>query len=217
MSERDEQDGGDVRPQEDQPVDSVADETPAEETVVSGGAAPESADATPEQIEAWRRRAGLADELEDRIKRLEADFVNESKRMHRRADQERKYAIEKVIVDLLPTLDALHSAAAALGTSDADTQMRAGLDLVQQQLSETLAKHGVAPIEADAQPFDPNRHQALFTVPTDDVAPQTVVEVLRPGFTLHDRVVRPAEVSVSVALPQPKGDADAGADAGEGA
>ena len=195
MNEPDEQDGGDVRPQEDQPVDSVADETPAPE-----------ADATPEQIEAWCTRAGLADELEDRIKRLEADFVNESKRMQRRADQERKYAIEKVIVDLLPTLDALHSAAAALGSSDSDNQMRAGLDLVHQQLSETLAKHGVAPIEAADQPFDPNRHQALFTVPTADVAPQTVVEVLRPGFTLHDRVVRPAEVSVAVALPAPAGE-----------
>ncbi len=211
MSERVEQDGDDVRPQEDQPVDSVADETPAEETAAS-----ERAEATPEQIEAWCARAGQADELEDRIKRLEADFVNESKRMQRRADQERKYAIEKVIVDLLPTLDALHSAAAALGDSESDNQMRAGLDLVHQQLSETLAKHGVAPIQADGQPFDPNRHQALFTVPTADVAPQTVVEVLRPGFLLHDRVVRPAEVSVSVAPPAPEGAAtDEGSAPGE--
>jgi molecular chaperone GrpE len=200
MSERDDQDGSDAPPEEDRSVDSVASETPSDEA-----AAPDPREAAPEEIEAWRARAGLADELEDRIKRLEADFVNESKRMQRRADQERKYAIEKVIIDLLPTLDALHSAAAALGTSDSDNQMRAGLELVHGQLSETLARHGVKPIEAAELAFDPTRHQALYTVPTAEVAPQTVVEVLRPGFMLHDRVVRPAEVSVSVALP-PAGD-----------
>ncbi len=211
MSERDDQDGCDARPEEDRPVDSVAGEAQAGERPADEGTTSEPTEVSPEQLEAWQARAVQADELEDRIKRLEADFVNESKRMQRRADQERKYAIEKVIVDLLPTLDALHSAAAALGTSESDTQMRAGLDLVHQQLSETLARHGVASIEAADLPFDPNRHQALYTVPTTEVAPQTVVEVLRPGFMLHDRVVRPAEVSVSVAPPQASDEADGSA------
>lgn len=157
------------------------------------------ADDTPE-IQALRERAAEADQLAERLKRVEADFVNESKRLKRIADTDRKYAIEKVVVDLVPILDALHSARAGLGDSDVEQTMGEGLGLIERQLMETLKRHGVEPIEAEGE-FDPNRHEALFTVPRSDLPPQTIVEVMRPGFALHGRVVRAAEVAVSVAAP----------------
>ncbi len=186
--------------------------------------APDAADAAPaeneptesEEVCALREQTERAEQLADRLKRVEAEFVNDSKRLRRQADEQRKYAIERVVVDLLPLIDAVHTGINALGDSEADRAQREGLDLIGKQLLEILGRHGVEPIEAHGQLFDPNRHEALFTQPRDDVEPQTVVDVLRPGFTLNERVVRASEVAVSVAAPKPAGAADEGDDACEG-
>jgi len=150
------------------------------------------------ELRVLRERAAEASQIEARLKRAEAEFVNESKRLKRNAANDRKYAIEKVVVDLIPIADALHSARAGLGDSEVERRMAEGLDLIGRQLMEALKRHGVEPIEAEGE-FDPNRHEALFTVPRDDVPAQTIVELVRPGFSLHGRVVRPAEVAVSAA------------------
>lgn len=178
-----------------EPIDEV--ETPA--TDVEG----ETPATESEAMLDLRAQAERADRLADRLKRVEAEFVNESKRLRRQSDEQKKYAIERVVVDLLPLIDAVHTGISNLGDSEADERMREGLDLIGKQLLETLGRHGVAPIEALGQPFDPNLHEALFTQPRADVEPQTVVDVLRPGFTLNERVVRAAEVAVSVAAPAP--------------
>jgi molecular chaperone GrpE len=135
--------------------------------------------------------------LEDRVKRLQADFLNETKRIARQAETERQYAIQRVIVDLLPVIDALHSARSGLGEGKEARAMVEGLDLVQRQLEDALSRHGVEPIAATGLAFDPTKHEALMVVDRPDLPAQTVADVLRPGFTLHGRVVRPAHVSVS--------------------
>jgi len=143
-------------------------------------------------------------ELEDRIKRIQAEFKNESARLKRNAEGDRKFAIERVVVDLLPVADALHSAMASLGDDEAANAMRDGLSMVGKQLHDALGRHGAAQIEAEVgQAFDPAQHEALFTQQTDEVPPQTVWKVLRPGYTLNDRVVRAAEVAVAIAPPTP--------------
>ncbi|MDF1700563.1 MAG: nucleotide exchange factor GrpE [Planctomycetota bacterium] len=137
--------------------------------------------------------------LRDKLKRVEAEFVNETKRIRRQAEGDRKYAIETVIVDLLPVIDALHGARDGLADDEASKPMREGLSLVEQQLQGVFKRYGVSSIEAQGKPFDPARHQAMMMVERDDVDPQTVCDVLRVGYELHGRVVRPAEVLVAKA------------------
>lgn len=191
-------------PPTDEPDETVT--TPADADKAPEASAASDADAGPEvppAEQALTEQTERADALAQRLKRVEAEFVNESKRLRRQSQADKKYAIERVIVDLLPLVDSLHTAMKNLGEGEADDRMREGLDLIGKQLLEILERNGVTPIEADGQVFDPNRHEALFTQPRDDVEPQTVVDVLRPGFMLHERVVRAAEVAVSVAMPAP--------------
>jgi len=157
-----------------------------------------------------------AAELAEKLKRVEAEFMNETKRIRRQAVQDKKYAIESVVVDLLPVVDALSAARETLGddpasdvASDAASDgMREGIDLVEKQLETVLRRYGVAAIEALGQPFDPARHQAMMMIENPDYEPQTVCEVLRVGFELNGRVIRAAEVLV---VKPPAGDDESGA------
>lgn len=195
--------------QEPDALPTEGDHQRPDEGVVSaaGGESGEEADAapilTPEE-EALARAAELADKL----KRVEAEFMNDTKRIRRQAEQDRKYAIEKVVVDLLPVVDALHGARDALGEGEAADAVRAGLTLVEKQMSTVLERYGVSPIEALGKPFDPALHQAMMMIEHPDYEPQTVCEVLRAGYALNGRVVRAAEVLVV------KGAAEANAPAG---
>lgn len=144
------------------------------------------------EAEAMARAAELADKL----KRVEAGFVNDTKRIRRQAEQDRKYAIEKVVVDLLPVVDALGSARDSIGDGAGADAIRDGLDLVDKQLAGVLKRYGVSEIHALGQPFDPSLHQAMMMVENPDYAPNTICEVLRSGYELNGRVVRAAEVLV---------------------
>ncbi len=159
----------------------------------------EQADEEALDVDALKARAKRADELEDRLRRAEADFMNETKRLRRLAENDAKFAVEQVVVELIPLIDALHSAGTGLGDGEAAANMRQGLDLVGKQLLDVLKKHGVEPIDAEGETFDPNRHEAIYVRELEDVEPDSVIEVLRPGFSLHGRVVRPVEVGVAKA------------------
>ena len=71
--------------------------------------------------------------------------------------------------------------------------------MIQGQLLDVLKRHGITPIEAQGQPFDPNLHQAVMQQPSDTLPPNSVASVLEQGFMIHDRVLRPARVGVTVA------------------
>lgn len=185
----------------DEAAPEVEDEpTPAEASDAETDA--KSAEAAEPVDELTERTAEVAT-LKDKLQRVEAEFVNETKRIRRKAEQDRKYAIEKVVVDLLPVIDALHGASEALGDDDASKPMREGLSLVEKQLQGVFTRYGIAPIEAMGQPFDPARHQAMMMVENPDFEPQTVCNVTRLGYELNGRVVRPAEVIVVKAPPAP--------------
>jgi len=136
-----------------------------------------------EQREAWLR--ALAD-AENARKRAQADIA-----------QARKYAAERIVEDLLQVMDGLEAALGASGAS-ADA-LRTGVELTQRQLRNAFDRAGVADVNpTPGQRFDPHRHQAMAAVESDQ-EPNTVVAVLQKGYTLHDRVVRPALVSVAKA------------------
>lgn len=161
-------------------------------------------------------------ELEDKLKRALADFRNETQRIARQAEEGRKYAVEGLVKELLPVFDALHSARQGLVAAGGEPSsasagvdaVRQGLDLVERELLNVLRRHGVQRIEADAEPFDPGLHEALLVVDHPELEPGVVAQVLRPGFTLHGRVVRPAHVAVTRAA-APADEADDAADSAE--
>lgn len=141
-------------------------------------------------------------QLEDRLRRQEADFVNETRRIRRQADEQARYAADRVVQDLLPVLDALHGAAQRMQGSDAAAAdersgLREGFDLVGKQLADVLRRHGVEEIEALGRVFDPACHEAMLVLDDPTRPSQSVAAVLRPGWRLHGRVVRPAQVAVA--------------------
>jgi molecular chaperone GrpE len=141
------------------------------------------------------------DELKEQVLRVRAEFANYQKRAKQQADSDRVYAAGSLARDLLEPLDNLERAIEALRASAA-VGVTAGLDMVQRQLMEILAKHGVEPIPAQGRPFDPNLHDAVMQQPSEEHAEGTVVSELSKGYTIRDRVLRPSKVAVS-ARPSP--------------
>jgi molecular chaperone GrpE len=146
-----------------------------------------------EQIAKLKREC---DELRDQALRARADFANYQKRVKQQADAEQCYAVKPLARDLLEPLDNLERAIEALRASGA-AEVTAGLDMVQKQLVDILAKHGVKPIPAKGHPFDPNFHEAVAQLPSLDHPAGTVVAEFGKGYTIADHVLRPSKVAVS--------------------
>jgi molecular chaperone GrpE len=136
------------------------------------------------------------DDYREQALRSRADFANYQKRAKQQADADRVYAVGSLAKDFLDPLDNLARAIDHLRASGVEG-ITAGLDMVQKQLLDVLAKHGVEPIEAMGRPFDPNLHDALVQQPDADHPEGTVVNELSKGYRIHDRVLRPSKVAVS--------------------
>jgi molecular chaperone GrpE len=137
------------------------------------------------------------DEQRDAWLRALADAENARKRAQADISLARKYAAERVIEDLLPVMDSLEAALGAAGASP--DALRAGVELTQRQLRNAFERAGVA--EVNPSPglrFDPHRHQAMAAVEADQ-EPNTVLAVMQKGYSLHERIVRPALVTVAKA------------------
>jgi molecular chaperone GrpE len=147
-----------------------------------------------EEIAQLRRER---DEYQDQALRARAEFANYQKRSKQQADTDRVYAVGSLARDLLDSLDNLSRAIDALRASGAEG-VTAGLDMVQKQLLEVLGKHGVEPISAMGEPFDPNLHDAVLQQPSPTHPEGTVVGELSKGYRIRDRVLRPSKVAVSV-------------------
>jgi molecular chaperone GrpE len=137
------------------------------------------------------------DDYFDQLQRSRAEFVNYQKRAKSQAEADRLYAVGSLARDMLDGLDNLERATDALRASGA-SGITEGLDMVHKQLLATLAKHGIEPIAALGQPFDPNQHEALVQQPDPNHPEGTVVAELGKGYRIHDRVLRPTKVAVSI-------------------
>ena len=134
------------------------------------------------------------DALYERLARLQAEFDNFRKRQSKENQDFRDYALTNVIRDLLPILDSLDR---ALQTQPEGEEFRKGVELIDRQFHDALAKLGVQPIESKGEPFDPNLHQAIQLVESADVEENHVVDELQRGYKIKDRLLRPAMVTVS--------------------
>lgn len=137
------------------------------------------------------------DEYFDQLQRTRAEFVNYQKRSKAQADQNQQYAVSGLALDLLAVLDNFERAQEAAAKTSGANSIVEGLEMVHRQLLSALAKHGIEPIAAVGQPFDPHQHEALMKQPSADHPPGTVVAELGRGYRLKDRVLRPTKVAVS--------------------
>ena len=141
--------------------------------------------------------APSAAELQDRLLRLQAELENFRKRARREYDDAQRYREIDLLRDLLPVLDTVQRAIDAAEKTDDVESLRAGFRMTAQQIEKLLAAHGCATIPTDDQPFDPTVHDAIQQLAVPGKAAGTVVATASRGFTLHDRVVRPAQVIVA--------------------
>jgi molecular chaperone GrpE len=145
-----------------------------------------------EQVE---QHEDAAAEVDDRLLRLAADFENYKKRAARERDEYVTFANERLIKELLPVLDDLERALQA-ATEHEEAQLEEGVELVHRSLASLLARNGVKEISTEGK-FDPHVHEALLSQPSEDAEQGSVIDVVQKGYTIGDRVVRPARVIVS--------------------
>lgn len=140
--------------------------------------------------------------LKDKLVRTLADMENLRSRTEREKADMAKYANANFARDILTIGDNITRAMDAVpeGAANADPALKTfieGVEMTNRELQNTLERHGVKPIDAKGQPFDPNLHQAMFEVPNPEVNAGLVVEVVQAGYMIGDRVLRPAGVGVS--------------------
>jgi molecular chaperone GrpE len=151
-----------------------------------------------DELEQLRRQAA---EAQDRYLRSQAELENTRKRLRREMEDERRYAELTLLSDLLPVIDNINRAVEAAEKNADAASLLSGFTMVGQQLDRVLEKHHMKAIEAEGQPFDPAVHEAILQRPSEDHPPGTVIGVGQTGYKLHDRVVRPAQVIVSINNP----------------
>lgn len=179
----------------------VKDEHNAATDVPPGTAAPgEPSPVLPEtEVERLREQLEAKDAEaranHDRFLRERAELENFRKRMQREKADALRFACEPLIRELLPVIDNLERAVEC-GDGN-DKSVVEGVRLVLNSLLEILGRHGVKRVEAVGQPFDPTHHQALAQVESTEHEPNRVIEQHHTGYLLHDRLLRPALVTVS--------------------
>ncbi len=163
---------------------------------------PATAEATnlsPEQIEELKCRAAKADENWERLLRTTADFDNFKKRAARERQEAIKFANESLIQKIVPVLDNFEMALAAAQSSSTDglKSLSEGVAMIHAQLRQALAESGLEEISATGQVFNPNLHEAVSQQESSEVAEGHVLQQLRKGYKLRERLIRPATVIVA--------------------
>jgi molecular chaperone GrpE len=173
------------------PADSPTIDSSSNDPITSPEIVMSSGDSALEEIE---RLKSERDQLLDRLARLQAEFDNARKRETRERAEFRDYATGNAVEQFLPVLDNFQLALNANGSAE---QLRSGVELIVKQMEEALKTLNVLPIETVGQEFNPRLHEALGTVETVEVPDQHIVEEIRRGYRIRERLLRPALVRVA--------------------
>jgi molecular chaperone GrpE len=161
---------------------------------------PEEIEDMPEVDDFVEDTGSERDELLDRLMRLQAEYENYRKRMAREKSEWSARAKEGLVLDLLPVLDSFDRAISTAGESADPKALLEGMDLVMRQLSGALKNHGVTPIDAVGEAFDPNLHEAFLSRPAaESEAPGTLVAEILKGYRMGERTIRPTRGMIAVA------------------
>jgi molecular chaperone GrpE len=154
---------------------------------------------TPQQLGELKGRAEKAEENWERLLRTTADFDNFKKRAAREKQDAIRYANEGLLEKLVPVLDNFDAALSAAQTNSAGgaQSLQTGVAMIFQQLKKVLTESGLEEVDATGQKFDPNLHEAVSQQESTDVSDGEVLQQLRKGYKLRDRLLRPATVVVA--------------------
>ncbi|MEI7028071.1 nucleotide exchange factor GrpE [Paenibacillus sp. y28] len=167
---------------------------PADTEAEAAGASAEADTAANVQIAALQQQL---EESQQRALRAQADFDNFRRRSRQEKEEFAKYASLKLIEQLVPVIDNFDRALlAAKANSDYDALIK-GVDMIYRQFDQVLSAEGLVPIDAVGQPFNPEFHQAIMQVQSEEHEEGIVVEEVQKGYMLKDKVIRPAMVKVS--------------------
>lgn len=175
-------------------VEHVSHKEGDETGVASSGDGSVDETASMADYEVSQLQTELAD-LRDRSTRTLADFDNYRKRIERERRDDKRYAAFESLKDFLGVLDNLERALASEGSAE---DLKAGVELIHRQMVELLSAYGVTRVEAEGQPFDPAVHDAVTRHEDPDVEVPMVSDELQSGYTMHERLVRPAIVRVAM-------------------
>lgn len=145
--------------------------------------------------EEYERLRAERDGLIDRLARLQAEFDNARKREQRERTDYRAFAVADAVEQFLPVLDNFRLALNSNGTAE---QLRTGVELIAKQMDDVLRALNVTPVETVGQPFDPRVHEALESVERTDLPDHQVIDEIRRGYRIKERLLRPALVRISV-------------------
>lgn len=136
-------------------------------------------------------------DLKDSMLRERAEIENQRRRLQRELEQARRFANEGLLRELLTVCDSLEHGLAV--ETDNAAALREGMQLTLKSLNKVISEHGLKVVDPVGQPFDPELHQAMSMVPTNEHEPDTVVTVMQKGYVLNERLLRPALVMVAQA------------------
>lgn len=182
------------------PAEAPAAQTPVVEasTEPAPTAKAEEAKASPSLEQQLDEAKNAAAKSHDHYVRAMADLENFRRRTVREKDELRQFAAGRVLEDLLPVIDNLSLGLAAAKAPNADLKsLVGGIDMVLGQLKASLSGHGLKEINPAGDKFDPNLHESIASQPSDTVAEGLVLQVVRTGYSLNGRLLRPASVVVS--------------------
>ena len=143
-------------------------------------------------------------DYQDRFLRLQLDFVNYKRRMEREREEQVKSANEELILKLLPVIDDLGRALRNVPDDLADSEWARGVAMVKRSLDTKLAEEGLTLIDPKGEEFDHEEHEAVFTEEGSERDQDKVNSVIRYGYKLHGKVIRPAQVSVIKGIQRPE-------------
>jgi len=193
------------------------------DTTAGAPDAPETAPQAEAALDPVAVLAKEAADLKDRLLRTLAEMENLRRRTDKEVADARTYGVTNFARDILAVADNMERARKALDDeirAKADAGVKAlldGVELTERELIKVMEKHGIKRLEPQGQKFDPNLHQAMFELPDPSVPPGTVVQVMQPGYTIGERVLRPALVGIAKGGPKaaPAGDTPANDNSGE--
>ncbi len=146
-----------------------------------------------------RELMGRIKDEHEKMLRAVADLENYKKRAAKEKEEVQKFGSEKLLRDFLPVVDNFDRALEHARTSGDLESLKKGVEMTRKLFEDTLGKHGVKVFSSKGEPFDPNRHEAMSAAETDELPPNHVHSEYLRGFTLNDRLIRPALVVVSKA------------------
>ncbi|MGB7346422.1 MAG: nucleotide exchange factor GrpE [Pirellulaceae bacterium] len=182
-------------------TDEPIEESNANDDAFASGDIQDVVDQAESRDEEMDRLREAADSADKRVLMAQAEAENFRKRMRRDYEDQLKFAAVPIVNDILQVRDNLMRALEAAESSEDNAGLKEGVAMVAKQLQDQLAKHGVKEIPAAGELFDPNFHEAISQMPSEEFAEGMVAHVAVTGFQMHDRVIRPSQVVVSSGAP----------------